>query len=139
MRGSRFVLVSYIVFLLLPIYALFLKLLYVRSGRYYVEHLLFFVHVHAFFFLGSLLIALLDLFVLLPLGHAMRTAVELLSGLAVNALVIYSPYYLYRAMRNVYGQERLITLFKVACLGVGYLLFLSMTSTALLLYTALGL
>jgi hypothetical protein len=65
--------------------------------------------------------------------------VELLSGLAVTGLVLYSPYYLYRAMSNVYGQERLITLFKVACLGVGYLLFLSMTSTALLLYTALGL
>jgi hypothetical protein len=42
-------------------------------------------------------------------------------------------------MRNVYGQERLITLLKAACLGVGYLLFLFMTSTALLLYTALGL
>ena len=125
-------------FVFLPLLAGLTQLLYLRSGHYFVEHVLFFVHVHAFFFLGSLLIALLDLFVLLPLGHAIRTAVELLSGLAVNALVIYSPYYLYRAVRNVYGQERLITLLKVACLGVGYLLFLSMTSTALLLYTALG-
>lgn len=126
-------------FVFLPLLAGLTQLLYLRSGHYFVEHLLFFVHVHAFFFLGSLLVALLDLFVLLPLGQTLRTAVDWLSGLAVTGLVLYSPYYLYRAMRNAYGQERLITLFKVACLGVGYLLFLSMTSTALLLYTALGL
>ncbi|MFQ5608877.1 MAG: DUF3667 domain-containing protein, partial [Woeseiaceae bacterium] len=36
---------------LLPLMALVLKFLYPLSRRYYVEHLLFFVHFHAFFFL----------------------------------------------------------------------------------------
>ncbi|MGA1372509.1 MAG: DUF3667 domain-containing protein [Pseudomonadales bacterium] len=126
-------------FVFLPLLAGLTQLLYFRSGHYFVEHLLFFVHVHAFFFLGSLLIAVLEIFALLPLGQAISTAVESVSGLAFTALVLYSPYYLYRAMRNVYRQKRLITWLKVVCLGVGYLLFLSITSAALLLYTALRL
>ena len=33
--------------------------LYLGSGRYYVEHLLFFVHYHSFFFLGGIAVVLL--------------------------------------------------------------------------------
>ena len=36
---------------LLPVMALVLKALYPLSRRYFVEHLLFFVHFHSFFFL----------------------------------------------------------------------------------------
>ena len=38
-------------FILLPLMALMLRVLYPLSKRYYVEHLLFVVHYHAFFFL----------------------------------------------------------------------------------------
>jgi len=37
-----------------------LSVLYVRSGRYYVEHLLFVVHFHAFFFLAGIVVLLLE-------------------------------------------------------------------------------
>ena len=40
-------------FIFLPLIAAVLSVLYVRSGRYYVEHLLFVVHFHAFFFLAG--------------------------------------------------------------------------------------
>ena len=40
----------YLMFLLLPIFAFLLKLLYIRRGRLYVEHLIFSLHVHAFAF-----------------------------------------------------------------------------------------
>lgn len=40
----------YLMFLMLPIFALLLKLLYVRRGRLYVEHLIFSLHIHAFAF-----------------------------------------------------------------------------------------
>ena len=39
-------------FVFLPLLALFMKLLYWRPKRYYVEHLLFLVHNHAFVFLA---------------------------------------------------------------------------------------
>ena len=41
-------------FIFLPLIAVVMFVLYLGSGRYYVEHLLFFVHFHAFFFLGGI-------------------------------------------------------------------------------------
>jgi hypothetical protein len=40
----------YLMFLMLPIFAFFLKLLYIRRSRFYVEHLIFSLHLHAFTF-----------------------------------------------------------------------------------------
>jgi hypothetical protein len=40
-----------IMFVLLPIFAMFLKLLYLRSKRFYAEHLIFALHFHSFGFL----------------------------------------------------------------------------------------
>jgi hypothetical protein len=40
----------YAMFLMLPIFAFLLKLLYIRRGRLYVEHLIFSLHIHAFAF-----------------------------------------------------------------------------------------
>ena len=47
-------------FVFLPLIAAVIYVLYLGSGRYYVEHLLFVVHYHAFFFLGGLAILLVD-------------------------------------------------------------------------------
>ncbi len=46
-------------FLLLPAYALLLKLLYVRKGIFYVEHLVFALHLHSLVFLIYALLLLL--------------------------------------------------------------------------------
>ena len=40
----------YVMFLMLPVFAFLLKLLYIRRGRLYVEHLIFSLHLHAFAF-----------------------------------------------------------------------------------------
>ncbi len=47
-------------FIFLPLIAAVMFVLYLGSGRYYVEHLLFFVHFHAFFFLGGIAVLLLE-------------------------------------------------------------------------------
>ena len=41
-------------FIFLPLIAMVMFVLYLGSGRYYVEHLLFFVHFHSFFFLAGM-------------------------------------------------------------------------------------
>lgn len=98
-------------FLLLPLLALVMKPLYLKPPRHYVEHLLFFLHNHAF------------LFVLLGLG----TLVEMITSWGVVlgpvdlAITIYIPIYFYRAMRRVYGQGSWLTLSKLGALGVAYL------------------
>ena len=107
------------VFLLLPLYALLLKIVYVRRRRLYAEHFIFALHTHAFTFL----VFTLTLFV--P---------ELLDQLIV---VVWIPLYLWLAMRRVYPQSVPRTLAKYLLLGFGYSLLLGLVLTATILLTAL--
>jgi hypothetical protein len=104
---------------LLPIMAMVLKVLYPLSRRYFVEHLLFFVHFHAFFFL---ILILQILFARLAglLGPP-DGAVDSISTLILVATSFYIPVYLYKAMRHVYGQGHIITIPKYFILSIAYL------------------
>ena len=99
---------------LLPIMAFVLKLLYPLSRRYYVEHLLFFVHFHAFLFL------ILTLQILIGRLNAFLPTPEAVGILIIVAASFYVPVYLFVAMRRVYGQGRLVTAFKYIILSVSY-------------------
>ena len=101
---------------LLPLMAFVLKALYPLSRRYYVEHLLFFVHFHAFFFL------ILSLQILLIRVSALLSIPEAIPVLAVIVASFYIPINLFVAMRRVYGQGRLVTFLKYVPLLVAYLL-----------------
>ena len=100
--------------ILLPLMAFVLKALYPLSKRYYVEHLLFFVHFHAFFFL---ILTLQILF--LRLATLLRVP-EAVAALTVVIAAFYVPAYLFVAMRRVYGQGRFITFLKYVILVVAY-------------------
>ncbi len=100
---------------LLPIMAFVLKALYPLSRRYYVEHLLFFVHFHAFMFLILTLQFLIG-----RLNTALPTP-EAAGILLIIAASFYVPVYLFVAMRRVYGQGRLLTTAKYVILTVSYL------------------
>lgn len=97
-------------FLFLPLLALAMKPLYLRPRRHYIEHLLFFLHSHAFLFvvLGVSTLA------------AMSTSSPLVLDPVNTAIAIYVPIYFYLALRRVYGQGRWLTLSKLAALGVVY-------------------
>lgn len=101
--------------ILLPLMAFVLKLLYPLSRRYYVEHLLFFVHFHAFFFL------ILTLEILLTKMGAWISFLETVFTLTVVAASLYIPAYLFVAMRRVYGQGRFVTTLKFIFLTLSYL------------------
>jgi hypothetical protein len=83
----------YAVFAMMPLFALYLKILYLGTGRRYGEHLLFALHTNAFAFL------MLTLLILLP------SAVPFVGKLLVLWLVFYLP----TAMRRVYGGSRKLT------------------------------
>ncbi len=126
-------------FIFLPLIAAVIYVLYLGSGRYYVEHLLFVVHYHAFFFLGGIAIVLLELLATWTKGTIAGTAFNAANGVMTFLFVLYIPYYLYRAMRRVYGQGRFVTLVKYSMLGVAYLFSMVITVVGLLFYTALTL
>jgi hypothetical protein len=100
-------------FVFLPLLALCMKLMYWRPKRYYVEHLLFLVHNHAFVFL---IMALAMLVGMIP--YVGDYAWPLYWG-----VFFYMAWYIYRAMRNVYGQGRGLTIIKY--LALGYLYFIA--------------
>ena len=101
----------YLLFVSLPLYALYLKLLYVRRKQfYYVDHGIFLVHLYVFTF-----IILLVLFGLLKLSELTGWG---WIGWLEAALMIYGVLYTIKAMRNFYGQSRKKTLLKFFLLNV---------------------
>jgi hypothetical protein len=98
-------------FVFLPVLALVMWLLYWHPQRHYVEHLLFLIHNHAFVFLLLAMMALLEM---IPFISEHR-------GLLETATWLYMTWYLYRAMRNYYGQGRALTLAKYFTIGFAYI------------------
>lgn len=106
---------------LLPLMAFVLKALYPLSKRYYVEHLLFFVHFHAFFFL------ILSLQILFSRLAALLSVPETAVMLVLVVASFYIPVYLFISMRRVYGQGQFISFLKYMVLVIAYFLGFSAT------------
>lgn len=116
-------------FLFLPLLAAVMMMLYWRPRRYYVEHLLFFIHNHAGLFVMFGLYAIVVALVRVP-------GLEEWLGIG---LYVYLLWYLYRAMRNVYGQSRARTIAKFMAIGFAYLVLGGITLLATGLYSAVTL
>ena len=99
-------------FVFLPLLALCMRLMYWRPKRYYVEHLLFMVHNHAFVFLALALVMLIG----------MIPGVGDYAWPLYWATFFYMAWYIYRAMRNVYQQGRALTIIKYFMLGWTYII-----------------
>jgi len=105
-------------FVLLPLFAFLLKLLYARRERYYGEHLVFALHTHAFAFFAFAALALF----LSVTGEAesyegwARAAV----GAVVLGLVLSVPVYILVALKRVYGQGWVKTVLKWGVLMSAY-------------------
>lgn len=101
------------VFLLLPVFTLILYLLYRKTGRFFAEHLIFTLHVHAF------------AFVVLTLSLFLPSALDIV----VPTWILV---YLYVALRRVYGESRRRTAAKFAALLFSYMLILQITMLGVL-------
>jgi len=94
----------YLVFLMLPVFAFLLKLLYIRRGRLYAEHMIFSLHMHAFAFFA------LTAGILLEQSDVMWVNM-------VGPWVEASPLlYLVLSMAHVYDQGLIKSLFKAVIL-----------------------
>lgn len=92
-------------FVMLPLFALFLKFLYIRhKDFYYTDHSIFTIHFYIFVFIAMLLIFGLK-------------KIESFSGASwlgyINfVLILVIFFYLYKALRNFYKQNRVKTILK---------------------------
>ena len=108
-------------FILLPLFAVLLKIMYVFKKRLYMEHLIVALHSHSFL-CGSLLVV-----VILDALSAWTSAWGWLSrplGWLEIALLCWMPIYLLIMQKRVYGQGWLMTLFKYWVLGSCYLVLI---------------
>jgi len=109
-------------FFFLPLVAAVMLLLYWKPRRFFIEHLVLVLHNHAALFtllMGEALLSWLE---------RSLPATASVVGVAQTLLGAYAIYYVYRAMRVVYGQSRRRTLLKMVPLGLAYGFFLAITA-----------
>jgi hypothetical protein len=103
-------------FFCLPILALILTLAFHRSGRFYVEHLIFALHIQAFAFLAMIVSS-----VVTYLTHFIGDGVQQLAA----AIVFFGSVWLaYQAFKNVYGRNSSAVSVKFVLVGLAYGIFL---------------
>ncbi|WP_224996510.1 DUF3667 domain-containing protein [Cesiribacter sp. SM1] len=111
---------SIMMFLLLPVFAFFLYVLFWRREKYYISHVIHALHLHSFSFLILALLLFLAFFYQ--------------SGLLVFAAFLIVTLYAFFSIKKVYGQGWWRTLLKFNVLGFCYfmtLLFAVMAEVAI--------
>ena len=104
-------------FVMLPVYAGLLAVFYAGRRRYYVEHLVFGLHVHTLTYLVFTVI------LLVPTPDTAGAAASA-GRAAVNALLFLLVAYQYLALKRYYGGGHWATLWRFAGLFVAYGLLL---------------
>jgi len=119
-------------FIFLPLVAFLHMLMYWRPRHRYAEHLLFFLHLHAFFF-SVLILGML-------VAGANSAWPRLAAPQAVGPLVFWSfVLYTVLAMRRVFGRGWVATAFKALALSLVYTIVLGITLGGVIFYAALQL
>jgi hypothetical protein len=114
-----------LMFVLLPLFAILLKIMYIFSKRLYMEHLTVALHSHSFIFFTILLVELLDVFA----GYS-KTVLPILTGsieFASKALLIWIPIYLFIMQKRVYKQGYFFTFIKYSLIGTAYMILIGFT------------
>lgn len=110
-------------FVLLPLFALILKIFYVFKRRLYMEHLIVALHSHAFIF--ALLLVLFALSALEAWIAPHAAGMGVMFGLAIAAAWIWLFVYLFLMQKRVYMQDWFLTAVKYVCVGICYTVLLS--------------
>jgi len=110
-RNNIFGLLPKMFFLMLPVFALILKLLYIRRKIFYACHFIFALHFHSFTFITFGLLFLI-------LGFFKNSESEVLP----MTVMLINSIYLIIAMKKVYGQSYLKTIFKFVLLSFNYMI-----------------
>jgi hypothetical protein len=106
-----------VLFALMPIFALLLKLFYIRSRRLYMEHMVVTLHSHSFLAMAIIIAVVLGtLAQAVPAGLGLQTAI----GVVYSAALAWIPIYILLMQRHVYAQSWPLTVVKFAVIGLIY-------------------
>ena len=115
-------------FILLPVVAMIFKFWYLFAKRFYIEHLIFALHNHAFLFVSLTLILLAHVFAsqFTASGHPEGATAMNWTMIVIGCWI---PLYMLISLRVVYGQNWFMTLFKFGLIGISYTLLLAIVTT----------
>jgi len=107
----------YMMLCCIPLFALVLKVLYIRRRIFYIDHLIYALHIHTFFYAGVMLI------VLATIGLD-RFAPGAIAGWMIALLWIAFVTQIFLSIRYVYRQGWFFSIFKFLFGGFVYLIVL---------------
>jgi hypothetical protein len=108
-------------FLLMPVFALLLKVAYIGSGRRYLEHMVVALYSHAW-----LLLVLLAMFVLNAVSEGTAALwVGIMTSLLISLLWLWAPIYLFLMQRRVYGGHWAVAAVRYVVVGSIYLVMVT--------------
>jgi Protein of unknown function (DUF3667) len=107
----------YMMLCCIPLFALVLKFLYIRRRIFYIDHLIYALHIHSFFYAGIMLI------VLATIGLN-RIAPDPIAGWLIALLWMAFVTQIFLSIRYVYRQGWFFTIFKFFFGGFVYLMVL---------------
>src|SRR6516225_8713037 len=107
----------YMMLCCIPLFAFVLKLLYIRRRIFYIDHLIYALHIHSFFYAGIMLI------VLTTIGLN-RVAPGEIAGWLIALLWIAFVTQIFLSIRYVYRQGWFLSIFKFIFGGFVYLMVL---------------
>jgi Protein of unknown function (DUF3667) len=107
----------YMMLCCIPLFAFVLKILYIRRRIFYIDHLIYALHIHSFFYAGVILI------VLATIGLN-RVAPGPIAGWLIALLWIAFVTQIFLSIRYVYRQGWFLSIFKFFFGGFVYLMVL---------------
>jgi hypothetical protein len=113
----------YMMLCCIPLFAFVLKILYIRKRVFYVDHLIYALHIHTFAYIAIMLIGLITI-------GLNRIAVPLLAGWVIGLLWFAYAVQIFLSIRRVYRQGWFFSIFKFFAGGFVYLIVLCMALAA---------
>jgi len=125
-----------LMFILLPLFAVLLKVMFIFSKRLYMEHLTVALHSHSFIFISILLVQILDLLQ----KHLAVSSSGLAEFLDIvrSGLLLWIPIYLFLMQKKVYKQGYFLTLVKFSVIGTFYSILILITGLIAVVWGLMG-
>lgn len=107
----------YMMLCCIPLFAFVLKMLYIRRRIFYIDHLIYALHIHSFFYVAVMLIVLATI-------ELTRVAPGAVAGWIIALLWIAFVTQIFLSIRYVYRQGWFLSIFKFFFGGFVYLMVL---------------
>ena len=120
----------YMMLCCIPLFAFVLKILYIRKHVFYIDHLVYALHIHTFAYVGIMLIGLITI-------GLNRIAPPVFAGWIVGLLWLWFAIQVFLSIRRVYRQGWFFSIFKFFVGGIAYLIVLGVALAATFIITVL--